>query len=327
MTHNVTLIPGDWIGPESAESVKQIIAAAGVDINWDEHNVVNNTITEELLNSCRETRTILKARVASQREAGRLPSTIQLRKKLELWATVRPVKALAGVNAVFPKTNVVVIRETSEDIYSGFEHEVTDGVFEAVKITSRQACERISRYAFEYARKCGRRKITIVHKSNIMKKSDGMFLQIAKDISSEYPEIETEERIVDALCMQLVRWPESFDVLLTLNLFGDIVSDLCSGLAGGITASPSASYGNNIALFESLHGKAPDIVGTGKFNPIPLLNAAVMMLRHLNEEQPAKRIESAIQAAISKGVRTQDLGGVNSGHEMTQEIVSTLTSA
>ena len=324
MTHQVTLISGDWIGPECAAAVQRIIAAADVDIHWNEQKLEQGTISDDFLDACRQTGVVLKARTASERAAGLLPPTIQLRKELGLWATVRPVKALAGVEAKFPETDVVVIRETSEDIYSGFEHELTDGVYEAIKITTRGACERIARYGFEYAKNNGRKKVTIVHKSNIMKKSDGMFLRIAKEISAEYPEIHTEEVIVDALCMKLVRWPQSFDVLLTLNLFGDIVSDLCSGLAGGITASPSASYGDNIALFECLHGKVPELVGTGKANPIPLLNAALMMLTHLGEDAAVTRIQSAVEAVLAAGIRTADLGGDQGCEDVTNAIISRL---
>ena len=324
MTHHVTLLSGDWIGPECASAVQRIIAAAGVDIHWEEHTLSQGTVGSELLDSCRKTGVILKARTASKPSVGLLPPTIQLRKKLGLWATVRPVKALMGVEAKFPETDVVVIRETSEDIYSGFEHELTDGVFEAIKITTSTACERIARYGYEYAKANGRKKVTIVHKSNIMKKSDGMFLRIAKKVASEYPDIETEEVIVDALCMKLVRWPHSFDVLLTLNLFGDIVSDLCSGLAGGITASPSASYGDNIAMFECLHGKAPELVGTGKANPIPLLKASLMMLTHLGEVSATNRIQAAIESALASGVRTADLGGDQGCEDMTSAIIAGL---
>ena len=202
-----------------------------------------------------------------------------------------------------------MIRETSEDIYSGMEHAVTDQVFEAVKITTRTACERIARFAFESARAANRKKVTIVHKSNIMKHSDGMFLRTGQAVGADYPDIETDEVIVDALCMRLVKNPEWFDVLLTGNLFGDIVSDLCAGLAGGITAAPSASYGDGVALFENPHGLAPGLVGTGRANPIPMLRTAVLMLEHLNETSAAKRIDEAIVKASKEGLRTVDMGG------------------
>lgn len=307
MAHRVTLIPGDWIGPETCRTVQDIIAAAGVEIAWDEHS--GETVDEALLESCRRNKVILKAKLDSQRNAGQLPPTVQLRKELGLWATIRPVQALPCVGARFPKTDLVVIRETSEDIYSGFEHEVTDGVFEAVKVTTRSACERITRLAFDVARRRGRSKVTIVHKSNIMKKSDGMFVRVAREIAASYPDIQTNDVIVDALCMQLVRDPSRFDVLLTLNLFGDIISDLCSGLAGGITASPSASYGRGVAMFENPHGKAPELVGTGKANPIPMLRTATMMLEHIGEKAAAARIEQSLSAACSAGLLTVDRGG------------------
>lgn len=322
--HKITLIPGDWIGPESCEAAQKVIAAAGVDVQWDVHPIVDGEVTEELLASCRQNKVVLKAKVASHRNVGALPPTIELRQKLGLWATIRPVRALPGVEAKFPNIDVVVIRETSEDIYSGFEHEVTEGVFEAVKVTTPKACERIARYAYEYAVANERKQVTIAHKSNIMKKSDGLFLRTARKIGAEYPQIETKEVIVDALCMQLVRWADSFDVIVSGNLFGDILSDLCSGLAGGITASPSASYGGDIALFETLHGKAPEIVGLDKANPIPILNAAIMMLDYIGENEASQKIQSAIDVVIAEGFKTLDMGGDVSCSTIAEEIISNL---
>jgi len=307
--HRVTLIPGDWIGPETCQVVQEVIDAAGVSIQWDEFSDCGTTLSASLLESCRSNGTVLKARMDTGREIGRLPPTVQLRKELGLWATVRPVQALPWVPAKFPGLDLLVIRETSEDIYSGFEHEVTDGVYEAVKVTTLAACERIARFGFDMARRKGREKVTIVHKSNIMKKSDGMFLRVAQEVATSYPDIEVEEVIVDALCMRLVKNPHHFDVLLTLNLFGDIVSDLCSGLAGGITASPSASYGRGIALFENPHGKAPSLVGTGRANPIPMLRAGIMMLDHLKEQRAAARIGQALLELGKKGLKTIECGG------------------
>ena len=324
MTHNVTLIPGDWIGPECCAAVQRIIAAAGVDIQWDVHSI-QGQLSEELLASCRQNRVVLKARTAASQDIGTLPLTVELRKHLGLWATQRPVRALAGVNARHPNVDLVVIRETSEDIYSGFEHVVTEGVYEAVKVTTPAACKRIALHAYEYARKNGRKKVTIVHKSNIMKKSDGLFLQAALEVSKAYPEIETSKVIVDALCMQLVRWPESFDVLLTLNLFGDIVSDLSSGLAGGITASPSVSFSDEVAMFECLHGKTPSLVGQDKANPIPVLNAALMMLDHLNEGSARQKIQAVIDELLLAGLCTEDLGGELGLSEFTQCVVDRLS--
>jgi len=321
MAHHVTLIPGDWIGPETCRAVQDIISAAGVDIKWDEHSGV---VDDALLESCRRNKVVLKAKLDAQRETGQLPATVLLRKELGLWATIRPVLALPNGGARFPKTDLVVIRETSEDIYSGFEHEVTRGVFEAVKVTTRSACERIARLAFDVARRRGRSKVTIVHKSNIMKKSDGMFVRVAREVAASYPDIQTDDVIVDALCMRLVRDPSQFDVLLTLNLFGDIISDLCSGLAGGISASPSASYGRGIALFENPHGKAPELVGTGKANPIPMLRTALLMLEHLDEKAAAARIEQALFAACRDGLLTVDKGGEAGIEAVKEAIISRL---
>ena len=323
MAHRVTLIPGDWIGPETCAATQEIIAAAGVQIDWDEQTCGAEP-SEALLASCRKSGVILKAKVHAPRTPGKLPPTVKLRKDLGLWATVRPVLGLPGVPARFPGMDLLVIRETSEDIYSGIEHEVTEGVYESIKVTTRAACERIARYAYDTARRLGRQKVTIVHKSNIMKKSDGMLLRVAREVSTSYPDIKTDDVIVDALCMRLVRNPHHFDVLLTLNLFGDIISDLCSGLAGGISASPSASYGGNIALFENPHGKAPELVGTGAASPIPTLRAALLMLDHLGEKAAAGRIEVALRAALADGLRTTDLGGTATLTETRDAIIAKL---
>ena len=324
MPHRVTLLPGDWIGPETVTVLQAVFRAAGVDITWETFTEVRGSLSDALLDSCRSTGVVLKARLDPGRTAGQLPPTVQLRKALGLWATTRPVSALPGVPAIFPGIDLIVIRETSEDIYSGFEHEVTDGVFEAVKITTRAACERIARFAFESARRAGRRKVTIVHKSNIMKQSDGMFLRVAREVAAAYPDIATDDVIVDALCMQLVRTPDRFDVLLTGNLFGDIVSDLCSGLAGGITASPSASYGEGVALFENPHGMAPDLVGTGRANPVPMLRTGLMMLHHLGEGDAAGRVDRAVRSAYTEGLRPVEHGGADGCAEVQAAVLARL---
>ena len=324
--HNVTLIPGDWIGPEVCSVVQNVIAACGVQINWDVQQIIDGEITEDLIASCKKNGVVLKGKVGSSPTIGKLPATIELRKQLGLWASVRPVRALPGINAKFPNIDLVIIRETSEDIYSGFEHEVTSGVFEAVKVTTPRACERIIRYAFEYAVANDRKEVTIAHKSNIMKKSDGLFLKTAQKISQEYPQITMKETIVDALCMQLVRWADSFDVLVTLNLFGDIISDLCSGLAGGITASPASSIGDGVVLFENLHGRVPEWVGKDLANPIPMLNTAIMMLEHLGETEAAAKIKTAIDGVIAKGIRSTDMQGTASTSQMEREIIQQIIS-
>lgn len=324
MAHPVTLLPGDWIGPETTAVAQRVIAAAGVKIAWDEHHIAGGRLSEALLASCRRTGVVLKARLEAPRQPGLLPPTVALRKELGLWATLRPVTALPNSGARFPDIDVVVIRETSEDIYSGFEHEVTDGVYEAVKVTTAAASERIARWACTWARDHGRKKVTIVHKANIMKKADGLFLRTAQQVGAEFPELVIDEVIVDALTMRLVRNPASFDVLLAGNLFGDITSDLVSGLGGGIVASPSASFGVGCALFENPHGRAPELVGTGRANPIPMLRTAVMMLAHLGERDAAGRIHGAIADALRAGLRTVERGGDDGCPEVEAAVIARL---
>lgn len=327
MSTPVTLIPGDWIGPETCAVVQRVFAAAGAELDWDVQPVEDGRLSQALLDSCRRTGLVLKARLASTPAPGRLPPTVALRKELGLWATVRPITAIPGTRARFPDIDLVVVRETSEDIYSGFEHEVTDGVFEAVKVTTRAACERIARYAYALARAQGRKKVTIVHKSNIMKRSDGLFLRTAQEVGAAFPEIETDEVIVDALCMKLVRNPRAFDVLLAGNLFGDIVSDLASGLGGGILASPSASYGEGCALFENPHGKAPELVGTGLANPVPMLRAGALLLRHIGSHAVADRVDGAIRAVYAAGLATVEQGGAARCDEVERALLARIEAA
>ncbi|MBM76695.1 MAG: isocitrate dehydrogenase [Proteobacteria bacterium] len=327
--YKITLIEGDWIGPEVSAVMKEVVSASGVSIEWETHAFEQGQLTDELLISCHRNGLVVKGRTEAVRREGQLPSTVALKKELGLWGTVRPVKSLKGVGSRFIDLDLVVIRETSEDIYAGFEHQVTEGVFEAVKITTQRACEQIAIKAFDYALANGRKKVTIVHKSNIMKKSDGMFLRTAKRLSEQYPDLEVNEVIVDALCEKLVRWPYQFDVLLTLNLFGDIVSDLCSGLAGGIVASPSMSEGiyrgAPIFLFEALHGKVPELVGKDQANPIPMLNVATMLLRHLKEDSAADKIQKGIETTLLNGIKTQDLGGSSSTSEFKHALLKELS--
>ncbi len=327
-THSVTLLPGDWIGPETTVAVQEIIAAAGVSIDWHEHTLPDDgTLPASVVEDARNTGVILKNRTASRRKLGQLPSTVELRKQLGLSRSIRPVKPIPGYGARFPDLDIFVVREITEDIYSGFEHEVTEGVYEAVKVTTRSACEHIARWAFDVALRHDRKKVTIVHKSNIMKQSDGMFLRTAQKVSQEAAyagKVECDEVIVDALTMKLVRWPMSFDVLLTGNLFGDIVGDLCSGLAGGITAATTCSYGDGVALFENPHGKAESLIGTGKANPIPTLRAALYMLRHLGEHEAKDRIEGALHAAVKAGLCPVERGGTDGIVEIRDAITARL---
>jgi isocitrate dehydrogenase (NAD+) len=308
MTHRVTLLPGDWVGPETTAVVQDVIRAAGVDIEWERFDCPDGVVSDALVESALRTGRILKNRTEAPRVTGSLPASVVLRKKLGLWAQVRQVRSLPGLPARFDDVDLVVVRETSEDIYKGFEHQTAPGVFETVKVTTEAACERIARFGFELARGQGRKKLTIVHKSNIMKKSDGMFLATARRVSAEYPDIQTEDVIVDALCMRLVRWPSSFDVLLCGNLFGDIVGDLVAGLAGGITVGGSLGLGDNIKMFESPHGQSPELVGTGRANPIPNLLMGVALLEDLCEQDAADRVRAAIMAELDGSVQVADLG-------------------
>lgn len=324
--HSVTLIPGDWIGPETCDVAREVIAALGVSIDWDVQPCPNGDVPPALLESAQRTRVVLAAKTASHPERGRLPAIVTLRQALGTYATVRAVKSLPGSEAVYPGTDLVVVRETSEDIYSGMEHEITSGVYEAVKVTTEAACERIARFAYAYAVEHGRKTVDIVHKSNIMKKSDGLFLRTAQRVAAEHPGIETREVIVDALCMRLVRNPHQFDVLLCGNLFGDIVSDLAAGLAGGILTGASASYGAQAALFANPHGNAPGLVGTDGANPIPMLRVSTHLLRHLGETDAADRLESTVEAVVAAGVHTQDMGGAARTSEVKAAVLAHLSA-
>ena len=324
MSHRVTLVPGDWIGPETTRAVQQILKTAGVDIAWEMHPIVDGIVSPELIQSARSTGRILKNRTKAPRLPGALPAGIHLRKELDIWAQVRHVQNLPGLPARFNNVDVVVVRETSEDIYKGFEHETAPGVFESIKLTTQPACERIARFACELALSKGRKKISIVHKSNIMKKSDGLFLRTAQAVLAEYPTLQSEDVIVDALCMRLVRRPSDFDVLLCGNLFGDIIGDLAAGLAGGISVGGSINLGEGIKLYENPHGKAESLVGTGTANPIPNLMSATWLLDDLGEEQAAERIRKAVHAALKEGLHTADCGGADGCEQVIQAISSRL---
>ena len=321
--HRVTLLPGAWIGPEVTGVMCDVIKAAGVQIDWEIFEATEE-ITQDLLESARQTGRLVRARLPSNRTDGQLPTGVELRKQLQSWCMMRHVRSLPGTPARFSDLDLVVIREASEDIYTGMEHEVADGVFEAIKVTTRGACERIARHAYAWARAHGRKKVSIVHKSNIMKKSDGLFLRIAQEVAADYPDIETEEVIVDALCMRLVRWPMQFDVLLTGNLFGDIVSDLCSGLAGGLTSANTITSCDGVTMFENPHGKAPELVGRDLANPIPMLLTGIDLLRDLGESEAADRIHAAVVATTSSGLLTGDQGGEARCSEVRSAILAHL---
>lgn len=294
--HAVTLVPG--IGPEITAVVEDLVAAAGAQVHWERFECPDGVVGPDLLASARRTGRVLKNRVLSPARAGRLPVAGQLRKELGLWSQVRPVFSLPGVPARFVGVDLIVVRETSEDIYKGFEHQTAPGVFESVKVTTEAACTRIARHALELARARGRKRVTVVHKSNILKKADGLFLRSAMALAPEFPELAVDEVIVDALCMKLVRWPASFDVLLCSNLFGDIVADLAAGLVGGVVMGGAVSTGDGgVMLFENTCGDPAEQGGAGRTNPLPLLLMAAELLRSLDEPEVAARLDAAVRGA------------------------------
>jgi isocitrate dehydrogenase (NAD+) len=330
--HRVTLIPGDGIGPECAASVVKIIEAAGVAIEWDEHiagmqalNKFGDPLPFALLESIKENRVALKGPLTTPIAEGFQSVNVRLRKELDLFANLRPIRTLPGVPSRFGEVDLVVVRENTEDLYSGLEHIVVPGVVESLKIITERASLRIARFAFEYARREGRRKVTAVHKANIMKLSDGLFLDCFRRVARDYPDIEEDEKIVDNACMQLVMNPQQFDVLLLENLYGDIISDLAAGLVGGLGVVPGANIGEMVAVFEAVHGSAPDIAGKNLANPTALLLSALMMLRHLGETEAADRLYAAlIRTLAERQIRTRDLGGTATTTEFTQAVIREL---
>jgi len=330
MRHRITLIPGDGIGPEVACAVVRIIEASGVEIEWEEHiagqlalDKYGKTLPDELIESIKRNRVGLKGPITTPVGKGFTSVNVGLRKALDLYANLRPVRALPNVPCRNPDLDLVVVRENTESLYSGLEHEVVPGVIESLKIITEKASTRIARFAFAYARVEKRRKITAVHKANIMKLSDGLFLQCFEEVGQAFPEIEQQSMIVDNASMQLVMRPEQFDILLCENLYGDIVSDLCAGLIGGLGLVPGANIGEKGAVFEAVHGSAPDIAGKGIANPTALLQSAILMLRHINERAAADRIESALLKVFAEGkVRTRDVGGTASTDQFADAIIA-----
>lgn len=309
MPHTVTLIPGDATGPAIAAAVQQIIAAAGVSIDWEVQPLQNGTIPAEALASIRKTGLALMGHHAGQGDHAGPPPIVHLRKELGIFANIRPVQSIAGLPTRHNDLDLVVIRESTEDIYAQLEHESIPGVFESLKVTTRAACERIIRYAFDYARQHGRKKVTIVHKANIMKKSDGLFLKVGRDIALQYPDIASEEVIVDALCMKLVIAPQKFDILVSGNLYGDIVADLAAGLAGGASNCPSINVGPAGTVFAAARGDAAEFSGSDQGNLLSLLVPALSLLTHLKENEAAARILAATNEVLASGVKPLALGG------------------
>ena len=332
MRHKITLIPGEGIGPEVAGATRAILEAAGVQIDWEEvearsdkASATGQFVTEAAVESVRRNRVALKGPMGTAIAGGAPSINVALRKTLDLYANVRPVKNLRGVKSRFENVDVVLIRENTEDLYSGLEHEVVPGVVESLKIITEKASTQIARFAFEYAKREGRRKIHAIHKANIMKLSDGLFLKSIRNVAPEYPEIEYQELIVDNACMQMVLNPQQFDMLLLPNLYGDVMSDLAAGLVGGLGVVGSANIGDEAAIFEAVHGTAPDIAGKGLANPTALLLSGILMLDHLAERSAARRIEAALDKVYEEGKHiTQDVGGKAGTVEFTEAIISSL---
>jgi isocitrate dehydrogenase (NAD+) len=334
MPHTITLIPGDGIGTEVSQAVQHIIDAAGVAICWevtsargDIDKQPTDFMQSAVVKSIQKNRVALKGPLATAVATGPPSLNVQLRKALDLYANVRPVKNLAGVASRYSNVDMVLIRENTEDLYAGLEHTVVPGVVESLKIITEKASTRIARFAFEYARKWGRKKIHAIHKANIMKMSDGLFLTSIRKVAEQYPDIEYKELIIDNACMQMVLNPCQFDMLLLTNLYGDIMSDLAAGLVGGLGVVPSGNIGETCAIFEAVHGTAPDIAGKGIANPTALLMSAIMMLRYINETDAALNIERALQQVYNQGKHlTRDVGGHATTDEFTGAVIEQLRS-
>ena len=332
MTHAITLIAGDGIGPEVTNAVVRILETAGLQAQWDRQlagvlaiEPHGSPLPAELLASIERTKVALKGPVTTPVGGGFTSVNVGLRKALNLFVNLRPVWNIPSVPSRYQGIDLVIIRENTEDLYSGLEHEVVPGVVESLKIITDQASTRVATFAFEYARKHGRKRVTAVHKANIMKMGDGLFLTCVRRVAERYPEITCDDRIVDAACMHLVMNPAQFDMLLMPNLYGDIVSDLCAGLVGGLGVVPAANLGTEIAVFEAVHGSAPDIAGKGIANPTALLLSGVLMLRHIGEGAMADRITKALGETLASGTRTRDLGGQANTEEFADAICTRLS--
>ncbi len=329
MKHRITLIPGDGIGPEITANVVRIIEASGAEFEWETHfagaqalEKFGETLPQALLDSILKNKVALKGPVTTPIGKGFTSVNVGLRKALDLYANLRPIRALPNVPSRYPELNLVIVRENTESLYAGLEHVVVPGVVESLKIITEKASTRIARFAFEFARREGRKKITCGHKANIMKLSDGLFLDCFRKVAAEFPEVEADDKIIDNACMQLVMRPEQFDVMLLENLYGDIVSDLCAGLIGGLGLVPGANIGEKGAMFEAVHGSAPDIAGQGIANPTALLQSAILMLRHLGEREAADRTENALLKVFETGkVRTRDIGGTAKTAEFADAVI------
>jgi isocitrate dehydrogenase (NAD+) len=321
------LIPGDGIGPEVTAAVTSVLDATGVAIEWDRHDAgvtafenTGQTLPQELLDSITRNKVALKGPCTTPIGEGFTSVNVGLRKALDLYANLRPVRNLPGVASRWTNVDLIIVRENTEDLYAGLEHVIVPGVVESLKIITADASTRIAEFAFQFAAREHRKKVTAVHKANIMKLGDGLFLDSVRGVAGRFPDVTYEERIVDAACMHLVMRPEQFDVLVLPNLYGDIVSDLCAGLVGGLGVVPGANLGNDVAVFEAVHGSAPDIAGQDRANPTALLLSAVMLLRHIGEADAASRVMAALERVLAGQVRTRDIGGTASTTEFARAI-------
>ncbi len=334
MAHKVTLIPGDGIGPEVAAAAVRVLEATGVKFEWESYAAgadafakFHEYIPKDLVDSIERTRVALKGPITTPIGGGFSSINVQLRRQFELFCNFRPIRNLPGVTTRYPGVDLIIIRENTEGLYSGIEHEVVPGVVESIKIITEKASTRISRWAFEYARKFGRKKIHAIHKANIMKLSDGLFIRCSRTIAKEYPEIFYGEHIIDNTCMQLVTNPYQYDMLLLENFYGDIISDLCAAFVGGLGLVPGANFGTECAIFEAVHGSAPDIAGRGIANPTAVLRSGILMLRHLGEQDAANKVKYAVHSVYREGQHiTRDMGGTSSTNEFADAVIEAMES-
>ena len=332
LKRTISLIKGDGIGPEVSQATIEVIKAAGVAIEWEEVPAganalekIGTVLPEYTIDSVKKNKVALKGPVGTPIGEGFKSISVALRKRLELYANLRPIKSLPGINARYDNIDLIIVRENTEGLYSGIEHEVVPGVMESLKIITEKASTRIAEFAFQYAKNNNRKKVTAVHKANIMKLSDGLFLQCSRKVAKKYPDIQYDEKIVDNACMQLILNPYQFDVMVLENLYGDIISDLCAGLVGGLGTAPGANIGNDYAIFEAIHGSAPDIAGQNLANPIALIRSAILMLEYIGEHEAAEKINKAICNVLKKGEKlTRDLGGTATTTEITEAIIDEL---
>jgi isocitrate dehydrogenase (NAD+) len=325
----IVMIEGDGIGPEVMNATKMVVQAAGVAVDWVPAHAglpaaerYNEPLPEATLDLIRQHRVALKGPCTTPVGKGYKSVNVRLRKGLELYASVRPVRTMPGVKVPYNNVNIVVVRENTEGLYAGLEHQVVPGVVESIRLITRAAADRIVRYAFDYARTNARRKVTFCHKADVMKISDGLFLDIARQVADDYPFIKFEEKSIDTVCLELAQDPTQYDVLVMENLFGDVISDLCAGLVGGLGVVPGANFGTRCAVFEAVHGSAPDIAGKGLANPLAAIKSAVLMLDHIGERDAAAKIDAAVMKTLQRGAKlTPDLGGDGNTATITREVI------